>query len=93
MIDNKFIEDVTKIYLISYNTALKEVKNQTLAAQAAFMVTTIICKEIEEHQKSEAGIMGMMQCLAAMQEVIKSDEQSAETAAGEDHKSSQKDRE
>lgn len=94
MINNQFVEDATKIYLISYNTAMEQVRNTSLATQAAFMVTKMICDKIENKQelKANADIMGMIVAQAMRnkaytgskkgKETTKKDEQSADTEAG-----------
>ena len=43
MIDTNQIESLTKAYIVSYNTALKEVRNPDLAVQIAMSTTSIIC--------------------------------------------------
>lgn len=50
MIDLNQIENLTQVYLCSYNTALEETKNPNLAAQAATSIIMVVFM-VEQNQQ------------------------------------------
>lgn len=63
----KFIQDSTKVYLIAYDYALKEVRNPSMANNIASVITmsymTTFKTEIETEQQAQT-LFGMMVSIA-----------------------------
>lgn len=82
MIDNNYVEGLTKAYIHAHNTAMNEVRNPQFAAQIATSVLTVIALEMRNKQQSGMNpftmILGAVMDAAKKSEDKKSDDGESE---------------